>query len=522
MASIFVDPCKKAQIASAGGDAVCPSRNWVLAASVLGSSLAFIDGTVVNVALPVIQTAFHANAAEMQWIVESYALTLAALILIGGALGDRYGRRLAFASGAALFAATSLLCGLAQNTEQLILARALQGCGAALLVPGSLALIAASFPKEERGRAIGVWSAATALTMAFGPVAGGWLADNLSWRWIFFINLPIAAAVLAITFLKTPESRNEADRGPLDWPGAGLCAVGLGGAVYGLIEASHLGLAAPRVWISIVTGLAFIAAFLWRQRTAENPMAPPALFANRAFSGVNLMTFLVYGALTAILFFLPLYLIQVRGYSATAAAAAFLPFVFMMIIFSSHTGALADRVGARLLLTAGPVITAAGFGLLALLARGDSYWLHVLPAVLLMSAGMVITVAPLTATVLAAAPDERAGLASGVNNAVSRAAGLIAIAAFSLFFTSIANDALAAELRDALPAAAARDEAIASLRYVFGALDAPASLDANIRAAAENAADTAFIAGFRAVGFAAAALSLAAAAAGWASLSGKA
>ncbi|MCG8442568.1 MAG: MFS transporter [Caulobacterales bacterium] len=513
MAAVYSQPCDDAALRRGPeADAVCDARPWVLAAAILGSAMAFIDGAVVNVALPIIQTSLDASSTQLQWIVESYALLLAALLLLGGAVGDHYGRRLAFVGGALGFAIASLACGFALTADQLILARAAQGAAAAFLVPGSLALIAASFPKEERGRAVGIWSGSTALAMALGPVAGGWLADNWSWRWIFFLNAPVAAAVIAISLARAPESRSAEREGPLDWPGAALATAGLGALIFGLIEMSSSGLEHASAPIALGAGVAGLAAFVWRQRNAPNAMTPPALFASRAFSGVNAMTFLIYTALSGVLFFLPLLLINIWGWSATAAAASFLPFVVMMSLFSGWAGRLTDRAGPRILLTLGPLATAAGFALFALLPVDGSYWRSVLPAILIMSGGMVLTVAPLTATVMSAVPEARIGVASGVNNAVSRTAALIAIAVFALLFSLVADANLARAL--AGEAALARED----VGFVFGALTVPDDAPDAAAAAARAAASEAFIAGFRVVALVAAGLAATASAVAWWSL----
>ena len=320
-------PCDEAVILAGPPAAPCDRRlgPWILAATILGSSMVFIDGTVVNVALPALQVALGATAADAQWIVESYALLLAALLLVGGALGDRYGRRRMFAIGVALFAAASVWCGLAVDVGQLITARAAQGVGGALLVPGSLSIISASFAEAERGKAIGTWAGFTAVTAAFGPVLGGWLVENASWQWVFYINIPIALIVLAIVLMRVPESRDESSSGPLDLLGALLATAGLGGLVFGLIEAGALGLGHPRVLVALVIGAASLGGFIVAEARVASPMMPLSLFRSRTFAGANLLTFLLYAALGGTLFFLPFNLIQVQGYTATAAGAAFLP-----------------------------------------------------------------------------------------------------------------------------------------------------------------------------------------------------
>jgi EmrB/QacA subfamily drug resistance transporter len=499
-------PCTEAQQKAVG--------RWVLVATIIGSAMAFIDGTAVNVALPVIQRELNATAASVQWVVQAYALMLAALILVGGSLEDRYGRRLGFMAGVALFTAASIACGLAPSLPTLIAARVIQGIGGALLVPGSLAIISATFPEETRGRAIGTWSGATAIMNAIGPVIGGWLIAHLSWRWVFFMNVPLAVLVLGVSALRVPESRDDSASGRIDVPGAVFVTVGLGALVYGLTEAPGRSWSDPLVLGALVAAVASLAAFIVTERRSPAPMMPLGLFRSPVFSGTNLLTFLLYAALGGALYFVPFNLLQVQGYGTTAAGAALLPMILIMFLLSRPAGGLIQRFGARLPLVVGPAIAALGFALFAVPETGGSYWTTILPAVVVLGFGMTITVAPLTTTVMDSVEERHTGLASGVNNAVSRTGGVLAIAVFGILMALVFNQTLDRHLQEQnLPSPAER--AIVAQRDRLAALTVPPSLPPDQAAAVERSVDDAFLAGYRLVMLVGAGMALASALVAW-------
>ena len=414
---------------AAGGLRFASARGrWVVAATVLGSGMAALDATVVGIALPAMGRDFHATVASIQWVVDAYTLTLAGLLLLGGTLGDSYGRRRVFAIGIVWFAAASLLCGLAPTVGVLIAARALQGVGGALLTPGSLAILQASFAAQDRSAAIGAWSGLGGVAVAIGPFIGGWLISAVSWRLVFFINLPVAALVLAITRRHVPESRSPGPVARLDVRGAACISGALAGITYGLIGASSSGWASVPVLVPLAVGLVLLGAFVLTEDREPAPMLPLGVFASRQFSAANAVTFVVYAALGGVLFLVPTVLQEVHGYSPLESGTALLPVTVIMLLLSSRSGALAARIGPRLQMSVGPVVIGAGLALFTMISGPGTYLTIVLPASLVFGLGLAINVAPLTATAMAAAPAGHSGIASAVNNDVARAAGLIAVA----------------------------------------------------------------------------------------------
>jgi len=514
-------PCDEAFIRSATADSPCAPQSgpWILAAVILGSSMAFIDSTVVNVALPALQASFHATVVDVQWVVESYGLFLGALILVGGSAGDLFGRRRVFLLGVAIFAVASAASGVAQSIEQLIIARAVQGIGAALLTPGSLAIISASFPEQERGRAIGTWSGFTAMTMAFGPVLGGWLIEHVSWRWIFYINLPLAVAVIVVSLWRVPESRSSLAK-HLDLLGALLVTIGLGGLVYGLIESPRLGWHDPRVIGSLLVAVACLVGFPFVERKTPSPMVPIQLFRSRSFTGANLLTLFLYSALGIFFFVFPMNLIQVQHYSATAAGAAALPLILLMFTLSRWSGGLVTRYGPKLPLVVGPLIAAAGFVLFALPGVGGSYWTTFFPAFLVLGFGMAVSVAPLTTTVMTAVDRNYSGTASGINNAVARIAGLLAVAVFGIVMVCAFATRLDHELANANVPADVRAK-VQSDRTKLAAVELPSDIDPRLSDRPKPVVAEAFVFAFRMVALCCAGLAIASATTALRTIDGK-
>jgi EmrB/QacA subfamily drug resistance transporter len=432
------------------------NRKWVLVATILGSALAFMDGSVVNVALPALQAAFHATGGGIQWVVQGYALFGAALLLLGGAIGDHYGRRRTYVWGVALFALASAVCAASFSLGQLVAARAVQGVGAALLIPQGLSILSASFAGEERGRAIGTWSAWTSVFAAVGPVTGGWLLEVWSWRLVFLLNLPLAAMVLLLA-PRIPESKGGGDEQAqsLDWVGATLATSSFAAIIFALSFAPELGWRAARVWAPLLVGGLLLAAFLWSQSVRANAMMPLSLFRIPRFLAANLLTFLMYGALGGGLYLTPFYVIQVRHYAPAEAGAVFLPLVAMMFFFSARVGGVAERTGERLWLVGGALCAGAGFCLFALLSAEGAYWRSLLPGVLLLGVGLTLGVAPLTTAVMSSVPEAKTGVASAVNNALSRLAGLVAVSVLVFVLAHGFSSRFGHELeRSSLPVAA--------------------------------------------------------------------
>jgi EmrB/QacA subfamily drug resistance transporter len=489
------------------------AQPWVLAATIVASSMVFIDSSVVNVALPAIQAALAAPVSQAQWVVNAYVLTLGALILVGGAAGDRFGRRRVCVAGIVLFTAASVWCGLASGSSMLVAARAAQGIGGALLVPSSLAIISATFPEQQRGRAIGTWAAASALTTALGPVLGGWLVDSFSWRAIFFINVPFAIIALVLAERWIPESRDESTVG-VDWAGGVLAIAGLGTLAYGLTAAASTGWTDASVQGCLVASLLLLALLVWWEGRARCPMLPLALFRSATFSGANAITLLLYFALSGELFFLPFDLIDIQGYSAAGAGAAFLPLTLVMAGLSRWAGGLNSRHGSRLLLVSGPLIVASGLVLIAIAPTNGSYWTSVFPAMIVWGFGMALSVAPLTTTVMSSAGQRYAGAASGINNATARIAGLLAVALLGAVAVGTFRAALDARL-DRLHVTAGIRQALQPEVQKLAEAQVPPGVDDVTRQALRAALDASFVHSFRVATLIAAAAALLSAACAW-------
>ena len=486
------------------------SRSWVIAAASLGSGMAFLDSTVMNVALPALQAELGASAREVQWSYGAFALVLSALILVGGTLGDRFGRRRLFVVGAAIFGAASLWCALVPDPGQLVASRAVQGVGGALLVPASLAIVGASFEGASRAKAIGAWGALSGLAMAVGPVLGGLLVEYVSWRAAFLIAPAMAAVAIPIALSHVPESRDpEARR--LDLAGAILATGGLAGLVYALIESSARGFGDARVLAALILGVIALSAFVFVEQHARNPMVPPSLFHSRTFTGANLVTLLFYMALTGSLFFLPFLMMQVHGYSAFVAGSVFLPFVAMALLIGRFSGRISARFGARVPLIVASLSLAAGLLLFALPgADHGSYWTAFFPAMVVQGFGMALAITPMTAVALGSVEGEHSGMASGVNNAVTRVAGLLAVAVLGAFIYGAFSASLDARM-ERMDMPDDIQSAMEAAKADLGAAEAPEKVDARTQARIERAIDESFVAGFRFVMLASAGLALASA-----------
>jgi EmrB/QacA subfamily drug resistance transporter len=477
----------------------CAQPRWSLVVAILGSSMAFVDGTVVNVALPVIQRGLGAGVDQAQWIVEAYSLLLASLVLPGGALGDRLGRRRVFVAGVALFALASAACGLAPTATWLIVGRAVQGVGGALLVPGSLALIGAAYPEATRGAAIGTWSAATGIAAAIGPVLGGVVIAHASWRWLFLFNLPVGVGTAWLATARVVDTRDEQAARHVDVAGALLATAGLGAIVWALLEApSAGGMASARTVAALLGGLGLLVAFVAVEARVSEPMVPLGLFRSRAFAGANVVTALLYAALGACLFFVPFNLIEVQRYTPAAAGAALLPLVACVSLLSRWSGQWVARVGPRPPIVTGSAVTAAGFALLAAPGAGGSYWTTFFPGVTALGVGIGLIVTPLTATAMGAAGAQHAGVASGINNALARTAGLVAVAALGVLLLSRFQRTLGQEL-DAIGAPPTMRAFVLAQRSRLAAAELPVDADAAMRAAIRQALDASFVSGFRAL-----------------------
>jgi EmrB/QacA subfamily drug resistance transporter len=493
---------------------------WILAATILGSSMAFIDGSAVNVALPVLQRELGATISGAQWIVEGYTLFLASLLLVGGSLGDRFGRRRIYAAGITIFALASVGCSLASTVPELVAGRIVQGIGGAMLVPGSLAIITASFDEDRRGSAIGTWSALSAIAAALGPLLGGWLVDQVSWRAVFLINVPLALIVLLLLFTHVPESRDQdAPRRP-DWLGALLVTPGFGGIVFGMIQANGGSFSDSAVVVPLALGVVFLAAFILVEARQKAPMMPLGLFGSRTFSGANLLTLALYASFSGTLFFLSFNLIQVQGYSATEAGAALMPVILLIFLLSRWAGGLIVRTGAKLPLVVGPAVVGVAYILFTLPGIGGSYWTTFFPAACVLGLGMAISVAPLTTTVMNAVDERHAGIASGINNTVSQVAGLLAVAIFGLVMVSRFSTGLDDRMAR-LGITRTERRTILDERTRLAALVPPVDLPRQMRAELSVAVSTSFVGAFRLIMVISAGLAFCAALCAWTMIEGK-
>lgn len=469
---------------------------WVLLATILGSGMAFIDSTAMNVVIPVLQSELNATIPQVQWIMEAYALFMSSLMLLGGALGDKFGRKRIFALGIVLFTCASIWCGLSPNTSQLIVARAFQGAGGALLVPGSLAIVNISFSDERRGRAIGTWSAFTAITTALGPILGGWLAENLSWRFVFFINVPLALIVLATLYWRIPESRKGNGEEKLDVWGSLFAVLGFGCIVFGLIDSANVGFGHPKVIIPLVAGGLLLLSFLYHENKSSSPMMPLNLFKSKTFSGGNLITLLFWGAWSGAIFFIPFNLIQLQGYSAAGVGLAFTPLVVALFLVSPWAGGLVANYGAKPPLLVGTIMAAVGFYLFTLPGIGGSYWTTFFPAITILGIGMAIIISPLTTAVMESVALRESGVASGINNTVGRIAGLLAIAIMGVFALSTFNRSLDFEL-SSLELQEETRQSIDDQRIKILLIDIPEDIAAETKSDLKNAIEQSFLASFR-------------------------
>ena len=495
-----MQPCDAGVISCTRGAAPChpSSQPWVIAAASLGSGMAFLDSTVMNVALPAVQMNLDLSAREVQWVFGAFAVVLAALLLLGGTLGDHYGRRRIFVLGASIFALASVWCALAPGAGQLIAARAVQGAGGALLVPASLAIVGASFEGRARTKAIGLWGALSGLAMAVGPVLGGWLVEDVSWRAAFLISPAMALVAIPITLRHVPESRDpEARR--LDLIGAALATIGLGGLVYGLIESAASGFGAPVALAALLLGAFALSTFVFVERREDDPMVPPALFRSKNFDGANLVTLLFYMSLTGSLYFVPFLMMQVHGYSAFVAGSVFLPFVAMALLLGRLSGYILAHFGVKMPLVAASLAVALGFVLFAVPGvEQGSYWSSFFPAMVVQGFGMALAITPLTAVALASVEGEHSGLASGVNNAAARVAAPLAVAVLGIFIYG----AFSANLEERLDGMNLRGEVrseIEAEQDELGAAEVPEGVEAATAAHIERAIDKSFVAGFRTV-----------------------